>query len=76
MRHILAALIVVTALAFSTSAALAYGDHLDYPGVGLQQGPTAPSVVSQSQSQGPSVAAGGQGTKLWILEMRDQNIVR
>ncbi len=51
MRHILAALIVVTALAFSTSAALAYGDHLDYPGVGLQQGPTTPSVVSQSQSQ-------------------------
>lgn len=76
MRHILAALIVGTTLAFSASAALAYGDRLDYPGVGLPQDRTAPSVISQSESQGPSVAAGEQGTKLWIHEMRDQNIVR
>ncbi len=76
MRHILVALIVGTALAVSTSAALAYGDRLDYPGVGLPQDRTAPTVVEGPQPASPSVAAGDQGTKLWLHEMREQNIVR
>jgi hypothetical protein len=76
MRHILAALIVGAALGFSASAALAYGDNVDYPGVGLHQNQIAPGVVFQSQPSGPSVAAGEPGAKLWLIEMRDQNIVR
>ena len=76
MRYTFAALIVGAALGFSTSAALAYGDKLDYPGVGLHQGRIAPRVVSESQPTSPSVAAGEQGTKFWIHEMRDQNIGR
>jgi hypothetical protein len=68
-------LIVGAALGFGASAALAYGGNLDYPGVGLQQDRIAPGVVFESQPTGSSVAAGEQGTKLWFLEMRDQNIV-
>ncbi len=76
MRHILVALIVGAALGLSASAALAYGDNVDYPGVGLHQDQIAPGIVFQSQPASPSVAAGEQGTKLWLQEMRDQNIVR
>ena len=75
MRHILVALIVGAALGLSASAALAYVDNLDYRGVGLQQDQIAPAVVFQSEPASLSVAAGEQGAKLWLQEMRDQNIV-
>ncbi len=76
MRHAFVALIVGAALGFSTSAALAYGDKLEYPGVWLQKSRTAPRVAFQLQPTGPSVVAGEQGTKFWMREMRDQNIGR
>ena len=78
MRHILVALIVGAALAVSTSAALAYGDRVDYPGVGLQQDRTAPGAGLQEIKNQPSpslfVATGSAATNLWLGEMRDQNI--
>ncbi len=76
MRHAFVALIVGAALGFSTSAALAYGDKLEYPGVRSQQARTAPRVAFQAQPTGLSVAAGEQGTRFWMREMRDQNIGR
>jgi hypothetical protein len=75
MRHILVALIVGAALGLSTSAALAYGDNVDYPGVGLHQDEIAPAIVFQSEPASLSVAGSEQGANLWLQEMCGENIV-
>jgi hypothetical protein len=73
VRHILAGLALAATLALSTTAALAYGDKVEYPGAGLPQNvmaATAPSQVSNS------VAAAGAVASPWYwITFRDQNFI-
>jgi len=74
MRHILAVLTLGAALATTAPAAFAYGDNVDYPGVGLKQTVTATDI--QPQVTDSFVVAGSVKTTPYWIELRDQNMGR
>ncbi len=72
MRQLLAAAFLGATLAFSASAALAYGDTVDY--VPPYQRTQSELVVSRTVSREPVVAGGGSITATSMyLQWREEN---
>jgi hypothetical protein len=74
MRHILAVLTLGVVLATAVPAAFAYGDNVEYPGVGLSQNAAVTGI--QPQVTDSFVVAGSVETTPYWVELRDQNMGR
>jgi hypothetical protein len=74
MRHILAVLTLGAVLATAAPAAFAYGDNVEYPGVGLSQNVTVTDI--QPQVTDSFVVAGSVESAPYWVELRDQNMGR
>ncbi len=75
MRHVLAVLVLGMTVAFTASAALAYGDKVDYPAP-WQAGassPTPPVTANTPQTPAPPAKAAGQSVIRSLMDLHYEN---
>lgn len=75
MRQLLAVAFLGATLAFSASAAFAYGDTVDYvpPYLRTQSEPVASRAVTLRESRGSVVAGGGVTATSVYRQLREEN---